>query len=63
MRLDRIDDVRNGNAELRKMVRLDPEPHRILRGTEYLSVSDAGQAPDGIVQVDIGVVGQKLGIP
>src|SRR5258707_18315 len=53
----------NRDAQLRKMVRLDPEPHRILGCPENLRVSDAGQAPDGIVQVDVGVVGQKLGVP
>ncbi len=45
------------------MVRLDPESHRILGCAEDLRVSDTGQAPDGIVQVDVGIVGKKLGIP
>jgi hypothetical protein len=45
------------------MVRFDPEPHCILGCAENLRVTNAGQARDGIVQIDVGVIGQKLGIP
>src|SRR5260370_25184020 len=60
LRLDRVDDLRNGDAQLRQLVWLYPEPHRILACSENLHVADAVHAQDGIVEVDIGVVGQEF---
>src|SRR5260370_31280214 len=60
LRLDRVDDLRNGDAQLRQLVWLYPESHRILACAENLHVADAVHAQDGIVEVDIGVVGQEF---
>ena len=34
-----------------------------LSCAENLRVTNAGQARDGIVQIDVGIIGQKLGVP
>ena len=62
LRLYRVDDVRDRDAELRQLVRLYPEPHGILARAKDLRLTDAVQARDRIVEVDIGVVGQELRI-
>ena len=62
LRLDGVDDVGDGDAQLRQLVGLYPEPHGILPGAENLRLADAVRARDGIIEVDVGVVGQKLGI-
>src|SRR6266478_214075 len=60
LRLDRIDDVRNCDAQLREFVRLHPEPHCILSGSENLRLAYAIQAGDRIVEVDVRVVAKEL---
>src|SRR4029077_20797279 len=59
LRLDGVDDVRDGDAQLRQLVRLYPEPHGILPRAKNLRLADTVQACDGIIEVDIGVVGQE----
>ena len=60
LRLKRIDNLRDGDAELGQLIRLHPQAHGVLAGAEYLHVADAGDARQLIVQIDVGVVGQKL---
>ena len=58
--LDRADDLRHRDAELGQLIGLDPQPHRILAGAEYLHAADARHARELVVEIDVGVVGQKL---
>ena len=60
LRLDGVGHLRDRDAELRQLVGLHPEPHRVLSRAEYLHLPDAGQARDGIVQMDVGIVRQEL---
>ena len=56
----RVYNIGDRDAELRQLVRIHPEPHRILACAENDRLADAVQARDGIIQVDVGVVG-KIG--
>src|SRR5258707_277354 len=60
--LNSADDFGNGDAQLCQLVRLDPQPHCILARTEYLNVADARRARERIVDIDVGVVRQHLGV-
>ena len=60
--LNRVDDLSDGDAQLRQLVRLYPQPHGVLPRAENLRLADAVQACDGIIQVDVGIVGQELRI-
>ena len=62
LRLDSVEDVRDGDAQLRQLVRLYPQPHGILTRAENLRLPDTVQARDGIIEVDIGVVGKEFRI-
>ncbi len=62
LRLDRVGNVRDGDAELCQLVRLHPQPHGILARAEDLGLADAVQARDWIIEVDVGVVGQIVRI-
>ena len=52
---DRARDVRDREAELRELVRVQPDAHRIIRA-EHHDVADALDALDLVEQVDIGVI-------
>ena len=52
LRLDGADDLGNGDAQFRQLVRLDPQPHRVLARAEYLHVADARHARKWIVEID-----------
>ena len=62
LRLDRVRDVGDGDAQLRQLIGLYPEPHGILPGAKDLRLPDPVRARDGVIEVDIGIVGQKLGV-
>ena len=62
LRLNSADDLRNGDAQLGQLVGFYPQSHRILSGTEDRNVADAFGAQDGIGEVDVRVVGQKIGV-
>ena len=49
--LDRVGNVRNGDAELCQLVRLHPQSHRILTRAEDLGLAHAIQASDRIVEL------------
>ncbi len=60
--LDRVDDLSDGDAQLRQLVRFYPEPHGIFPCAENLRLADAVQACNGIIEVDVGIVGQEFRI-
>ena len=60
LRLNRRDDFGHGDRQLRQLVRLHPQPHRVLARAEDLNAADAGNAGQLIVEVDVGVVRQEL---
>ena len=62
LRLDRVGNVRNGDAQLCQLVRLHPQPHGILARAEDLGLADAIQARDRIIEVDVGIVRQIVRI-
>src|ERR1051326_5241011 len=57
--LHRRNDVGDGDAELRELVRLHPEPHRVLTGAEDLDVADSRNARQLIDEIDVSVVDRK----
>src|SRR5215472_2277347 len=62
LRLDCVHDVGNGDGELGQLVRLDPQPHRVLTRSENLHLADSVGTRDGINQVDEGIVGQESSV-
>ena len=44
--LQRLDHVLRRQAARLQLVRIEPDPHRILAGAEHGDVADAGQARD-----------------
>src|SRR5260370_745597 len=62
LRLNSADDFGNSDAQLCQLVGFYPQPHRVLAGTEYLNVADTRRAREGIGDIDVRVVRQKLGI-
>ncbi len=56
------DHFGDGDAELRELIGFYPEAHRILASTKHLYVADAGDARQLVVQVDVGIVGQKFSV-
>src|SRR4029077_13145179 len=58
LRLDSINNIRDGDAQLGQLVRFNPKPHGVLPRAEDLGLSDAVQAGDGIVEIDVGIVRQ-----
>ena len=59
LRLDGVDNVRHGDVQLRELIRFHPQPHRILSRSENLGLTNAIRARDGVVQIDVGVIGEK----
>ena len=59
LRLERGDNLRDGNLELRQLVGPHPQAHGILSGAEDLNRADSLHARQRIGQVDIGVVRQE----
>src|SRR6185369_7198355 len=60
--LDRRDNFWNCDAELRQLVRLHPQSHRVPAGAKHLDAADAGHAAQLIVEVDVGIVSQEFRI-
>ena len=59
LRAQGVDDVGNRHAELRQLVGLHPEPHRVLARAEDLDVGNAGNARDLVDQIDVRVIGEE----
>src|SRR5580698_1758986 len=57
--LDCLDDLRRGNAELGKFIRIYPYAQRILT-TEHLHAPNSLHASDLVLKVDDCVVGHKV---
>ena len=55
----RVDDLGDGNVEFGKLVRLHPKPHGILTGAENSDAGDPLHPSHLVVDIDVGVVGQK----
>src|SRR5207245_6044764 len=60
--LDGVDDVGSSDAQFRQLIRLYPEPHRILTGSVDVRPTDAVGAADGIIEVNVRVIRQKCGV-
>ena len=48
------------DSQLGKLIRLHPQPHGILPGAKNLYTADAAQAGQLVVEIDVGVVREKL---
>ena len=59
LRLDGVDDFRDGDAHLRQPVGPDPEADGVLARAENRDAGDARHARHLVVDVDVGVVGQE----
>ena len=59
LRAQGVDDVGDRDAQFRELVRLHPEPHRVLARAENLHVGNARHARDLVDQIDVRVVGQE----
>ena len=55
---DRVLHVDGGDAELRELVRIEPDPHRVAPLAEDLHIADAGNALQRIDQLEIGVIAE-----
>ena len=62
LRLDGVGNVGDGDAQLRQLIGLHPQPHRILADAEDLGLAHAVQARDRVLEVDVGIVGQEVRI-
>ena len=60
--VDGADDLRDGDVELGQLVGLHPDAHGILPGAEDRAPGDARHPAQRVAEVDVGVVGQKLGV-
>ncbi|MGY4506005.1 hypothetical protein ACVWYH_009962 [Bradyrhizobium sp. GM24.11] len=58
LRLDRLDDVACGQPVLGRLLRIDPDPHRIVAGTIELDVTDAVDPRQAVFDVEHRVVAQ-----
>ena len=56
------DDVLRHQAARLQLVRIEPDPHRILAGAEHRDVADAGQPRQLVLDVDGGVVAQEQAV-
>ena len=61
LRIDGADDIIDRQVEFCQLVRLDPEAHGILAGTEDIDVGNALQLGDLIDEIDVGVIGKEGG--
>src|SRR5262249_44398113 len=54
--LDRPSEVGNCETEFGQHVRLDPDPHRVIRSPKQTYLPNAGDSVERVVDVDIGVI-------
>ena len=59
LRVNRGHDFRNRDVELRQFVGINPNAHRVLPGTENGHAGNPWNPGERVVEVDVGVVGQK----
>ena len=60
--LDRRDDVLRHQVARLQLVRIEPDPHRILAGAEHRDVADAGQTRQLVADIDGGVIAQEQAV-
>ena len=53
------DDVGHSDAELRELVRLDPQPHSVLASAENLHIANSRHACQWIEEINVAVIGEK----
>ena len=59
LRLQRLHDLRNRDVQLRQLIRLHPDAHRVLPRAENLIWRYPGHARQFVHQVDVGVIRQE----
>ena len=59
LRRDRVRQIGNGDPELRQLVRLDPDAHRVVGRPEDQDLPDPGNAIERVRHVDGRVVAQE----
>jgi len=59
LRIDGVDDLRDRDVQLGQLVGLDPQPHRILAGTEDGDAGDSLDPRHLVIDIDIGIVGEE----
>ena len=59
---DRVDDFLRGDVELGQLVGGDPDAHGVLACAEDGDIRNSGEPRQLVVQVDVGVVGEKKGV-
>ena len=59
--VDGVDDLRDGDIEFGQLVGFHPNSHGVLPGAENRHLRNARHPAQRVAQVDIGVVGEKLG--
>src|SRR5260370_752638 len=62
LRLNGVDHISNCDSQFCQLVGLHPQAHRILAGAEDLDIANTGRTCDGVMEIDVGIVGQKLSI-
>ena len=62
LRIDRTDYVGHRDAELGQHIGFEPDAHGVLSRTENLHAGNSRKASDGIVEVNVSVVREELGI-
>ncbi|MDT4839026.1 hypothetical protein FQZ97_728050 [compost metagenome] len=62
LRLDRGDQVGGGDPQGLHAIRVHPDPHAVDR-PEHAGFADAGDAGEGIADIDGGVVAEKDAVP
>src|SRR6266849_6774445 len=60
LRLNGVDHISNCDSQFCQLVGLHPQAHRILAGAEDLDIANTGRTCDGVMEIDVGIVGQKL---
>ncbi len=60
LRVDRVDDVGDGEAEAPDPIGTQPDPHRVVAAAEQVDLADARNARDRVVDVDRRVVRQEV---
>jgi hypothetical protein len=58
LRLDRLDDVACGEPVFGSLLRIDPDPHRIVAGAIELDVADAVDPCKTVLDIEHGVIAQ-----
>ena len=58
----RLDDLAGGEVARRRLVRIDPDPHRIIAAAEHEDAADAFQAQQAVAQARIGEIADIIDV-